>query len=572
MSIKTLRKRIALVAVSALGVGLLSVAPAFAGAPAAGDFLISSTSDGSTNYGIISTTGTTNQVVEMYTTGQANITTVVADIDAGDDNDSLRLKITQGSALFTYATKGSTNVTAFDAAAVNANNQTVTWQSSNDTNDSGDAGQFDAYLRPTAAGKIVVQYVVVDDSAGTETLQSTITIFAVTSAAQSVSGVVSVADSYFYRSATCVTGAATNIDADTSNEANGGVAYLSFALYDALGGVNTTAGSLVATSSSSDAVVAIDGAPTATSTKTAVSAELADGTSNDGACVGIAQAVTNKPVTTTVTVSFNGEVIGSRTVTIVGQLAKLAISVNAAEGLAVAPRNSSSGTHFYALGYDSAGNRVATSSTPTVDSAGLNTIVTNVTVSGALGASDSPGKSGYFSCNATKSGSANVRIKHADAAGATIYSNTVTARCGGTTAYKVTASLDKATYVPGDVATLTITATDSGGLPVADTTTLGSGAAIAGSNMTAVTAPSSADTFTGGTKTYKFVVGSTEGAYQMAISTPAYAAYGVTDQTVAYSIKSTSTAVTNAEVLSAIVKLIASINKQIRALQKSLRR
>jgi len=233
-------------------------------------------------------------------------------------------------------------------------------------------------------------------------------------------------------------------------------------LNDGYGVVNTTAGALVATSSSKDALVAIDGAPTATSTSTAVGAELADGTSNDGACIGIAQATANKAVTTTVTVTFNGVVIGSKTVTIVGQLASLTMSNNAAAGLAVAPRSSSSGTHFYVLGYDAAGNRVATSGTPTVDSAGLTPIVSNVTVSGALGASDSPGKSGYFTCaSSTSSGSADVRVKHVDSVGTTIYSNTVKAQCGGTTPYSITASLDKASYVPGDVATLTVKATDS---------------------------------------------------------------------------------------------------------------
>ena len=40
--------------------------------------------------------------------------------------------------------------------------------------------------------------------------------------------------------------------------------------------------------------------------------------------------------------------------------------------------------------------------------------------------------------------------------------------------------------------------------------------------------------------------------------------------TVPYSIKGSSTAVTNADVLKAIVSLIASINKQIAALQKAL--
>ncbi len=572
MSTKTLRKRIALVAVTTLGAGVLSVAPAFAGAPTAGDFLVSATSDGTTNYGIISTTGTTDQTVEMYTTGQANVKTVVANIDPGASGDKLVLKITQGSGLFTYATTGSTNVTAIDAAVVSADNQSVTWQASNDTNDTGAAGQADAYFRPTAAGKTVIQYQSVT-AAGVATVKSTITIYAVTSAAQSVSGVVSLADSKFSRTATCVTdGTTTNVDSDTSNEANGGVAYISMILKDAYGAVNTTAGALVATSSSKDAVVAIDGAPTSTSSATAVGAELADGTANDGACIGIAQASANKPVTTTVTVTFNGTVIGSRTVTIVGQLAKLEVSNSAAAGLSVAPRNSSSGTHFYVLGYDAAGNRVATSGTPAVDSAGLTPVVSNITVSGALATTDSPGKSGYISCSSTTSGSSDVRVSHVDSLGATIYSNTFKAQCGGTTPYSVKASLDKASYVPGDVATLTLTATDSQGKVVADTTTTGAGYSVAGSNMTAVTAPSTADTFTWGTKTYKFIVGSSEGSYAMAVSLPAYAAYGVTDQTVAYTIKASSATVSNADVLKAIVSLIASINKQIAALQKALLR
>ena len=563
-----IKQRIAVVAALALGTGVLSVAPAYAAVPTAGDFRVSATSDGSTNYGIISTTGTTDQTVEMYTTGQANITTQVNDIVAVADDAQLKLVITQGSGLFTYATIGSTNVTAFDAAVVSADNQSVVYQANNATNDSGTAGQFDAYFRPTAAGKVVVQYQSVT-AAGVATVVSTITIYAVTTAAASKSGVVSVADSYFYRAATCVTGAATNVDADTSNEANGGVAYIAFKLRDAYEAANTVAGALVATSSSKDAVVAIDGAPTSTSTSTAVGAELADGTSTNGACVGIAQATANKPVTTTVTVTFNGVVVGSKTVTIVGQLAKLTMSASAAEGLAVAPRSASSGTHFYVLGYDSAGNRVATSAAPTVDSAGLTPIVSNVTVSGALATTDSPGKSGYFTCpSSTSSGSADVRVSHADSVGTTIYSNTVKAQCGGTTPYAITASLDKATYVPGDVATLTIKATDSKGAVVADTTTTGTGYAVAGSNMTAVTAPSTADTFTWGTKTYKFVVGSTEGSYQMSVSAPAYAAYGVTDQTVPYSIKASTETVSNADVLKSIVALIASINKQIQALQK----
>jgi len=565
MSKKTIKQRIALVAVSALTAGFISVASAPVANAATGvSTYDTATAASASNYGIISVTGTSNDVVEMLLSGQLELAVSTDHDDLAAANDKVIVKITQGSGVISYTTAGaSTTATATIAADL----QSVTWTSGS-TNNVGNV-----YIKPTGTGKMVIQVISATTGGTVEALSETFTVYVVANAASSASGVISVADSYFYRSATCVTGAATNVDADTSNEANGGVAYISFLLNDALGGVNTTVGALVATSSSKDAVVAIDGAPTATSSSTAVAAETGDGTGNDGACVGIAQATANKPVTTTVTLTFNGVVIGSKTVTIVGQLAKLTMSASAAEGLAVAPRSASSGTHFYVLGYDSAGNRVATASAPTVDSAGLTPIVSDVTVSGALGASDSPGKSGYFTCpSSSSSGSADVRVKHVDSVGATIYSNTVKAQCGGTTPYSMTASLDKATYVPGDVATLTIKATDSKGAVVADTTTTGTGYAVAGSNMTAVTAPSTADTFTWGTKTYKFVVGSTEGSYQMTVSAPAYAATGVADITVPYTIKASTATVSNADVLKSIVSLIASINKQIQALQKLILR
>ena len=307
---------------------------------------------------------------------------------------------------------------------------------------------------------------------------------------------------------------------------------------------------------------------TATSTSTAVKAD--PGSAN---YIAVCQTTANKPASGTVSLSYNGTPIGSKSITILGQLASLKISTPVADGLVYAPRSSSSGTHFYVLAYDEAGRRVATSSTPTVDSAGLNTVVTNVTVSGTVSSSSTSaplGTSGYFTCSSSASGTATIRVKHVNSLGVTIYSNTTTARCGGATPYKVTAALDKAVYLPGDIATLTVTATDVAGQPVADTATTGTNFAVSGSNMTAVTAPSSADTFTWGTKTYRFIVGSTEGSYAMAVSTPAYAAFGVTDQTTPYSIKSNSTAVSNADVLKAIVSLIASINKQIAALQKAI--
>ena len=560
MSTKTLRKRIALVAVSALGAGLLSVVAvpsANAAAIAAGDFNLSTTASAD-NFGIVSLTGTTDEIAEMLLTGQAKFNTTAGGQDLTTSADYTKLAITQGSGLFTYADTG--NVTS--TQAISASGQSITWTATANAQTAGN----DVFFKPTATGKVVIQYT--KKVGSTVSTVETFTIFVVASAAASASDVLSVGDSYFARVSSATGTIATNVDSTTSSVVNGACGYVAFDLMDAYGGDLST-GAVVATSSSTDATVTFNAsAAAATSTATAVMADTATGD-----YVAVCQATANKPVTTTVSVSYNGTLIGTKSITILGQLASLKISTAVADGLAYAPRGSSSGTHFYVLAYDEAGKRVATSSTPTVDSAGLNTIVTNVTVSGTVSSSSTSaplGTGGYFTCASDKSGTATIRVKHVNSLGATIYSNTTTARCGGATPYKVTAALDKAVYLPGDIATLTVTATDVAGQPVADTATTGTNFAVSGSNMTAVTAPSSADTFTWGTKTYKFVVGSTEGSYSMAVSIPAYAAYGVTDQTVPYSIKSNSTAVSNADVLKAIVSLIASINKQIAALQKAL--
>jgi hypothetical protein len=570
MSTKTLRKRIALVAVTALGAGLLSVVavPSANAAYAAGDLDVSATAS-STNYGIVSVTGATNSTVEMLLTGQLEFAGSGA-VTEGTAGDYAKYTITQGSGLFTYATNGSAagGATVIDGATLAtggatlaASGQSMTWQSDGTDTITGTA----LYFKPTATGKVVIQYT--KKVGSTVSVVETFTVYVVASAAASAAGVLSVADSSFVRVTEATTTIPANgVDATTSSVVNGSCGWIAFNLEDEYGNDLST-GALVATSSSTDLSVIFDtAATTSTSTSTAVKAD--PGAAN---YIAVCQTTANKPASGTVSLSYNGTLIGSKSITILGQLASLKISTAVADGLAYAPRNSSSGTHFYVLAYDEAGRRVATSSTPTVDSAGLNPTVTNVTVSGAVSSSSTNaplGTTGYFTCASDKSGTATIRVKHVNSLGATIYSNTTTARCGGATPYKVTAALDKAIYLPGDIATLTVTATDVAGQPVADTATTGTNFTVSGSNMTAVTAPSSADTFTWGTKTYKFVVGSTEGSYSMAVSIPAYAAYGVTDQTAPYSIKASTATVSNADVLKSIVALIASINKQIQALQK----
>jgi hypothetical protein len=225
---------------------------------------------------------------------------------------------------------------------------------------------------------------------------------------------------------------------------------------------------------------------------------------------------------------------------------------------------------------DAAGNTLS-SRTVAIASSGLNAIVTGATGGSTAAYNAAALTTGGWTCSGT-AGSADLVAYALKADGLTrVNSDPFKAWCVGNP-YTYTASLDKASYVPGDIATLTITAKDSKGNLTNGYATLGltaSPVAISGSQMTAVTAPTNVDKFTSaaGVKTYKFVVGTTEGSYNMIVDLPQWNSAGVQSAvTVAYKVAASSATVTTNEVLAAIVKLIATINKQIRQLQKQLRR
>jgi hypothetical protein len=75
-----------------------------------------------------------------------------------------------------------------------------------------------------------------------------------------------------------------------------------------------------------------------------------------------------------------------------------------------------------------------------------------------------------------------------------------------------------------------------------------------------------------GTKTYTFTVGTpsglTEGTYTAVIDFTSLTAVAATKQTPTYKLSTGFTDVSFTEVLKSVVALIASINKQIQALQK----
>ena len=137
-------------------------------------------------------------------------------------------------------------------------------------------------------------------------------------------------------------------------------------------------------------------------------------------------------------------------------------------------------------------------------------------------------------------------------------------------------SLDKAAYAPGEVATLTISGKDSDGFPVNTTdgiSTSGTLVEYSFGGMTFVTAPTATDIFNSaaGQKKYTLSVVTTEGSFVGTIKLLG-ATTDTAAKTVQYKVANPTPGVSNADVLKSIVSLIASINKQIRALQKLILR
>jgi hypothetical protein len=378
---------------------------------------------------------------------------------------------------------------------------------------------------------------------------STIDIKTIYAGTTAKTNILSVADSYVRVQDTSTAGTLTSsVDvAGSTTVVDGGTGYINIRAMDAYAAALSTSGVIQATATNG-AVVAFDAAPSvqvSSVAKTGVAGVLyvTQGTAN-----------ANKPVATTVTISFNGTTLATKSITFTGRAASIAVT-----GVDIALSNGArTGTYDFVV-KDASGNQLA-GVTPTADATKYTSQVTAVSVGGASSATAVA--TGGWTCAAT-SGSSIVRIKHVLSDLSEIYSNEFVAACGlGVNKY--TASLDKNSYVPGEIATLTISATDINGAKVADTSTVGSGVAISGGGMTAVAAPTSADTFAQGAKTYKFTVGNVNGAYNMIVDLPAYVA---TDSAKTVSYKIADGATSNADVLNGIVALIASITKQIEQLQ-----
>jgi len=372
----------------------------------------------------------------------------------------------------------------------------------------------------------------------------------------------------------------SNVD-DTGSPKNSEDYSIDFFLRDAYGANLPSSGALTATATNG-ALLAFG---TAGSTPVAgITSTITSTGAGNNSTVRVSRATDGVPLTTTVTISYNGTPVCTKTVSLAGAVSKLTISNIAVQDLSASAGNAKwfsgetrAGT-FYVLAQDAVGNRVATPSTLgtySVDSSTLGTTVTAVTFPSLATSTSSTDVNqftvGTHACAATAGTQKGVKIKFTLANGTVITSSPFDLACADDPAV-VTAGFDKAKYLSGDVAVLTVTFTDSKGNPANNVVSLGASTiAVPGMTLVSTTGASDAVAGAGGKVSYTYTVGQTAGRYSAVVDfTGATTTFGLYAkvQNPTYEISTGGDTTTNADVLKSIVALIASINKQIQALQK----
>jgi len=534
MSTKTLRKRIALVAVSAMGFGLLSIAPANAAAVGVGEFNFATTSS-LINSGICSATNTDAYGTTVATAVNGSVVTLTG--DGMTDADTVYISVSGPAIVQSY----TTDVGGTSGAILTSTTVTEATGLDDDI----------LNIRLTGLGKVSI-------SIAADAVTAAVDVITITSVAACASSTYSAVYSQYETSvATDETpGATTGFEAEsTYTYVDADIAYVSIVGQNAYD-VDLPAGVWTATTSTGCLVDIATASPASTALSSTTDSVVAVGTN---IYASVEQKTTGTAITCTVGITYNGASIYSKTINFTGDLASITVS-----GVDVQATGGATLTGIYdVVAKDAAGNQIV--ATVAGDSSKYTTQVTSVT-GGTTSTSTSTMAAATWTCAAT-SGKSSVRLVAVNNAGDYVYSNAFDALCGQA-AYTYTASLDKASYAPGDLATLTITAKDKSGFAPFKNETVNADStaapSIAGSQMTAVNTPVAADVFNElGVKTYTFTVGSTAGKYNMAVN---LGYTGNSAVSVAYTVAS-SGEVSNAQVLQSIVALIASINKQIQALQ-----
>ena len=558
MSTMTLRKRISLVAVSALSVGLLSVVTPQAANAAATD-APNVTANVTTGVALASAANTAGSVGLLAESGENTTQTAVL-LASGAINVFLAAPASGSTATAT--------ITGGQFTAVH-NGGSITGTSGTSANAVTSATALGLVAKPNSGStKMVINlYSTAGGATPVDTLSARVTVTVV---ATSVYNTYSPTYSWARWGAgdgaeTATTDAtANNYTTTTGLRLTGSVQ-----LVDAYGNPLTSANTGLLTATVTAGAKVNLGSASADGSTTFDSNSTTAGASATGSIpFNIIQSDSDVPWNGTLTISFDGTVIATKTATITGEVAKVTLSTPKIGTIGGA--NVESALIAYE---DAKGNAVYPTSGTSAVSASLGAVVTGMTV----GTYPIVGTTGKISTTCATSGSATgLQMQHLNGSGTIILSNKWDSGCSSTP-YTVTGSWDKASYTPGSIATLTLSFKDIFG----NKSNAYDSISVSGANttMTITGAPATApvtaignDKPSGvtGDKTYQFVVGSTEGDF-VAIVVPTEVTENNSKQanlSLAYSVKAGTASVSNADVLKSIVALIASINKQIQALQK----
>ena len=280
------------------------------------------------------------------------------------------------------------------------------------------------------------------------------------------------------------------------------------------------------------------------------------------------------------TVTYNGTVIGTKSLTFTGAVAKINISNPSYIGSLNQTPTNAGGTKGAVVSFqDAAGNTVYPQSGGTngtyyplsgfgTDPSSEQDVVLSILPT-------STPVTGYVDwvCGAVAS-KKTIVARYTNTNGTTVKSNPVTVSCAGNAVlYK--ASMNKASYSPGEIAKVSVSFFDSKGNPANDDYDWND-SIVAGSVSTGggtfVTSAADTDTSTLGVKEYSIVTTQTPGNYQAIVTIPTLNGIAGETQTVSYTVATPAGTVGLADVLKSMVTLIASINKQIQALQKLILR
>lgn len=607
MSTKTIKERIALVAVATLITGVMSVFTAPTANATAfttvtdGELIISTTAstdgDPSPTAGANASDGSIGWIADTSATAQStNSLGVIAEgsevatatvlagaklqVMASNLSSSSVSIVVTGGTLTKVSVSSSAYITG--TLATDSTSYVGTLTTDNGTigglfNVSAKAGET-ATVRAFSGSGVTAT----TPTAGTLIGQWTLTV-----AAASVSGVLSVADSYVVQQACINAGATavTNVTAfdKTTKCSNGQIGVVYVQLNDGLGNSITsgtlsatvTAGTVNIVDESSATVIAAGDSYGGTTAFESDTSPLAS------QIILVTQPVAYTAGSSTLTVSHNGAVVGSKTISWTGDIATLTIdTVTSASAFANA-KDESSTTGFIAnvvyAAKDAAGNAVTLASQPSITGATGALVEASIgtTTASALIAALQSSSVGYgystmiIPSNSSLRGAGTYQLKLTNAKGVEIKSNVATVIVSNGATASFTVSLDKVSYAPGDIATMSITVKDLyGNLMGSGTTLAGLSLAVSTAGFTSVGGTcADTSTVTAGVKTCKFAAGNEAGSYSWSVDlttspTNQSAAIGTLE------IKASTATVSNADVLKSIVALIASINKQIQALQK----